>query len=424
MEPGRHGVRHTHMRLLSCAVVVTLAVLGAPGCSGAPDIADPSPTRHQDQRHQDQRHRDQRHRGGGSEWRRLPEAPLSPRDHAVVVGVGERMLVVGGWEFLCPPSADCMTPEEPLLDDGAVYDRATDSWRTITPPPFGLVRLDQGTTALGDTAYVLTGCADGPRCAARPRLLSYDLVADRWTDHGRVPGPKHGRHLATLGRTLLLTSASDERGEVADLVFDPRTSAWSELPDDPMPRTFDRFLVSTGDHLVLAGSSIEAVESGESPPRMIARLDLATREWTTLPDAPGRGYQLMPTDDGPLLNGRFVTSPGWILDPATWTWSELPEGTGGRQDLNGVLDRTRATYDIPNSVGETASSMRLVVYDTVAEQLVSVPAPPGREDVYDDSSAALGRDLFVFGGQRWSGTGPGAEGELVADARLWSPPQT
>ncbi len=44
--------------------------------------------------------------------------------------------------------------------------------------------------------------------------------------------------------------------------------------------------------------------------------------------------------------------------------------------------------------------------------------------MYDDASTALGRDLFVFGGQRWTGDGLGDSGQLVGDAWLWAaPPQ-
>ncbi len=391
------------MQFIRAVVFGTLLAAGVTGCSNREDV---EPTTG--------------HQGAAEAWRRLPDAPLSPRDHAVVVGVGDRMLVVGGWEFLCPPMADCSTPEAPLLDDGAVYDPAIDSWSTVAPPPFGLRRQEYATAALDGTAYVLTGCADGPTCDSQPRLLSYSLADDRWIDHGPVPGPKHSRHVAALDRTLLVYSGSDEGGEVADLIFDPARSTWTELPDDPLPRSFHRFIVPVGDQLVLAGSSSVALNSGEDSSTLAARLDLARDEWTALPDAPGQGYQLLPTDRGPLLNGHFIDSSGWILDPDMWTWSALPEHTGGHNDLSGVLDRDRATYDIPNSVGQMASTMRLFVYDSHTQAFVTIPAPPGRADVYDDSSTALGRDLFVFGGQRWTGDGLTGDGELVGDAWLWT----
>jgi hypothetical protein len=392
------------MRLLRAAVAAGFVVVVAAGC-GSPATVD-SPVGRE---------------GASDAWRRLPDAPLSPRDHAVVVGVGDRMLVVGGWEFLCPPNADCSMPEGPLLDDGAVYDAASDAWTPIASPPFGLRRAEYATAAVDDSAYLLTGCADGPGCDAQPRLLSYDFRDDRWTDHGAVPGPKHYRHLTALGRHLVVYSGSDEQGEVADVVFDPMRSRWTELPDDPLPRVFDRFMVPVGDQLVVAGSSSAALDSGEDASKLAARLALDTGKWTALPDAPGQGYQLLPSDRGPLLNGHFIGSPGWLLDPDTWTWSELPGQSVKQTDLSGVLNRDQAVYDVPNSVGQMASTMRLSVYDSIAGQFVAIPPLPARDDVYDDSSAALGGDLFVYGGQRWTG-GLNGEGELMGDAWLWSAP--
>ena len=224
-------------------------------------------------------------------WRTLPEAPLSPRDQAVVVEVGGQVLVVGGWEFLCPPMADCALPEAPLLDDGAVYDPAADAWRTITPPPFGVRGTAYGTAAVGDTAYLLTGCAAGPDCRGPLRLLSYDLTEDRWDDLGRVPGRQTYRHLTAVGPDLVVSSDSDEHGEVADLLYDVRRSSWSELPDDPLPRTYDRFVVPVGDQLVLAGSPVAAVESG----RRVRQAGGAVRPRPEdLDQAPGRAGAGLP----------------------------------------------------------------------------------------------------------------------------------
>lgn len=361
--------------------------------------------------------------GGTKAWRQLPDVPLDPRDDAVVVGVGARMLVVGGWEFLCPPDADCSTPAAPLLRDGAVYDSSTNSWSTIAAAPFGVRRQDDAAAALGESAYLITGCADGPGCNAQPRLLSYDLARDRWIDHGPLPETKiHYRQLMAVGGNLYVYSGSDEGREIADLVFDPESSTWTELPDDPLPRTFDRSIAPAGGDLVLTGSSIATLEADEEPTTLAARFDLEAREWTPLPDAPGNGFQLLPTDRGPLLDGHFIDSPGWILDPATWTWSTLPERAGEDTDLSGVLNRDRATYDVPTGVGQIASANRLLLYDSPADSFVTVPAPPDREDVYADSSTALGRDLFVYGGQRWTDDGLDGEGELVGDAWLWTAP--
>lgn len=137
-------------------------------------------------------------------WRQLPDAPLGTRESPVLVAVGDRVLVVGGEEFSCPPNADCTASEEPLFDDGAVYDAATDSWRAAAPAPFGLRAEQHATAALDGTAFLLTRCASGTACDAPQRLLSYRLADDRWTDHGPVPGPAPGpRRILPLDRTPL-----------------------------------------------------------------------------------------------------------------------------------------------------------------------------------------------------------------------------
>ncbi|NYG56703.1 hypothetical protein [Nocardioides perillae] len=382
-------------------------------------------------------------RAGGpeavGEWRRLPDLPLSPRTHAVVVGVevagSPRALVVGGWELLCPPGADCSYAGGPLFRDGAVYDPADDTWTPTAPAPHGVRRHERATVGLGGSAWLLTSCASGVTCEGRERLLQYDLAADRWTDHGAVPGPERYRALVAVGDRLLVPTISDEGGEAPDLLFDPATGAWRELPDDPLADSFDRFAVPVGEQLVLKGSSIEDVRAGRSATVSAARFDLDSWAWTTLPDAPVPGFQLVGSDRGPVLVGHFVETSGAVLDPATWAWSRLPEPgadpRGRTSQLGGVLGRGGAAYDVPNSVGEMTSRLRVLLWDAAAQAYVELPAMPERRDeVHDDSSAALGRDLLVVGGQRWPGGAVGGaaggsgsgEGELVREAWLWLAP--
>lgn len=147
-----------------------------------------------------------------------------------------------------------------------------------------------------------------------------------------------------------------------------------------------------------------------------------SQEWSALPDAPGSGYQLLPTSSGAVLNGHYIDSPGWVLDAGSWTWSELPGGLHEDRDLSGVLMRDRAVYDTANSVGQVAARGAFV-YDAEEHSYVSIPPFAARRNVSDDSTAALGRDLFVFGGQRWTGDAMDGTGELRNDAWLWTAPE-
>ncbi|MDT0274825.1 Kelch repeat-containing protein [Blastococcus goldschmidtiae] len=387
-------------KILRAVLVGALLVAGTAGCSGDAD-ADPAPAPE----------------GGSAEWRRLPDPPLSPRDEAVLVGLGDRVLVVGGWEFYCPPGAGCATPSEPLFPDGALYDASSDSWRRIAPAPFG-VRGHGGTTAgLEGTAYLVTRCADGPACGAPPRLLSYRPADDRWADHGAVPGLEYGGRVTPVGSTLVISGGSAP-DQFIDVVFDPARSTWTELPDDPLPPVYDRFLVQVEDQLVVAGSPITAPGTEEQPAKTAARFDVAAGRWVALPDAPGPGYELFPTDQGPLLAGSTRGGPNWLLDPSTWTWTEVRESTREDDDVDGVLDRDRATYGLEGALGGPTYATPVVFHSATGDFLTLRP-PPGREDVSGGSSTALGRDLVIHGGQRWSG---GYDGELVGDAWLWSAP--
>jgi hypothetical protein len=210
-------------------------------------------------------------------------------------------------------------------------------------------------------------------------------------------------------------------GRVPDLVFDPQTSSWTELPADPLPPVFDRYLVQAGDQLVVAGSAMPPPGSEEGPRKVAARLDLASGTWSMLPDGPGKAYQLFGTDDGPLLAGHFGDDDSsWLLDPASWTWTAIPEHGRGTEGVSGVLDRDRATYDITGTLGLSDPSRRPVVYDSVTDAFVVIPAPPGRAGVFGEASTARG-DLFLFGGQRWP-EDDRSTGELVRDAWLWTAP--
>jgi len=392
------GPSGMEIKILGAMLVGALLVAGTAGCSRDAE-ADSAPATD----------------GASEAWRRLSDPPLSPRDQAVLVGLGDRVLVVGGREFLCPPGAGCAPPPGPLFADGALYDATSDSWRPVSPPPFGLRGEGRSPTVLDGTAYLVTNCADGPACGAPPRLLSYRPDDDRWTDHGPVPGPEYIGSVLPVGQTLVISGA-DDGGGFTDAVFTPDSSTWTELPDDPLPPVIDRYLVAEGDQLVLAGSPLTA--PGVDAPQVAARFDLADARWTALPDAPGQGYELMPTDRGPLLAGSARGEPNWLLDPDTWTWTAVRESTDRDEDVDGVVDRERATYLLEDSLGGPTYSTS-VVFDSAAGGFLTLRPPPGREDVSGGSGTALGRDLVIYGGQRWSG---GYNGELVGDAWLWTAP--
>lgn len=329
-----------------------------------------------------------------SGWRRLPDGPLSGRTDSVVVGLDDTAYVIGGWEMLCPPGADCRTPDETLVD-GAAVDLVTGEWRRIADAP---VPVSHGPPAvLGGEIYV----------RGRDRLLRYDPGADTWRDLGRMPGTVG--ELVPWGDELVGVAGSDEGGERRDHVFDPDSGRWRLLPDDPLPRGYDRFIVADGGRLVLAASPMVGPES-EGGAKMVAIHSPRTGRWTRWPDAPGGGWQVWRDGDRLWLNPHVGGGGGGVLDLGSRTWGDYPAGPETPDwdgDTAGLLADGGLQIAYPGWVLDVRDGDRDWV--RVAE--------PGA-GIFDQTYAAAGSRLLAAGGQRWRRD----EGELVADLWVWTPP--
>jgi hypothetical protein len=339
----------------------------------------------------------------GPGWRQLPDAPLSGRTGASVVGVGDRAYVFGGWEFLCPPGADCDTPTEPPFADGAVVDLATGEWSPMSEAPSGLVHAP--AAALGERIYVVASCERVDRPDSHC-LLAYETTSDEWAELGPLPR-NAGTLLTPTDHGLLALAGTEENGEVHDALYAPATGTWQVLPDDPMPASFDRFAVADGDRVLVFGSPIVAPDE-ESGVKLGAAYDLVDGTWTRLPPAPGPGYQVWGAGDRAYLNPHYGDDGGGVLDLVTDTWSPFPEWPDpqGEPDLAGIVSVDGATYENPEGW----------VLDVREDDWLRVPARGG--EAYDESIGAAGQALVVFGGQEWSGGG----GALLSATWVWEPP--
>jgi hypothetical protein len=340
-------------------------------------------------------------------WTQLPAPPLSPRTGATAVWTGEEIVVFGGWDHLCPPAADCTTTDAAVFSDGAAYDPATGGWRAIAQSPV-LTAFAPAATVAG-AVYVASGCAEPLSCSGG-QFHRYLVAEDAWEPVGNPPGGIDGRVLLPVGSRLLAFAASDEAGERPDHLFDPAADSWTELPDDPLPSVYDRQVVVDGEDLLLFGKPTEG-QIG-SDPVIGARYDGATGSWSRLPDAPGNGYHAWGLDGVVVLNPHFgLESTGGIFDPATDTWSALPplpdSGTF-RGDMAGAIGIDDAEYVYSSGW----------VFDVPGDRWVEVLPIDGRSTYQSSAVDAVGRRLFVFGGEDWSGD----EGRLLGDAWLWTPP--
>jgi hypothetical protein len=346
---------------------------------------------------------------GTTGWARLPDPPLGGRTGTVTAAIGDLVLVVGGSTFLCPPNADCAAPELPPFRDGAALDLRTGTWRAIADAPIGIVH--GAAAVVGDDLYVLQHCVDEPSCVGgtAPAFVRYRPADDAWDT---LPSPPAAGFfgLAAVAETVVAYRGSDERGETPDHAFDPATSTWATLPDDPLPGVYDRQVVDVGGRLLVFGA---ALESSGSPTVLVASLDRATGTWTELAGSGTLGYQAWPVGGLVYLNPHVSGAGGGVFDPVAGTWADLPAAPDGRPwrgDMTGVVGAGEGHF-------EDAGGW---VLDATTDTWLEIAVRPGGEGVSDDARTAVGRRLFVFGGQRWADGA--AAGELVDEAWTWTPP--
>lgn len=364
--------------------------------------------------------------GSASGWTRLPDPPLSPRVGASAAWTGEEVIVVGGWEFLCPPGADCVGPTEAPFTDGAAFDPSTRTWRPITDAPAAFEGDHPAVT--GGSVFFLVECdvsflgtEEDPaedRCPSTEEptvLLRYDPESDAWASLSGPPGDQT-YDIAAVGDSIIAFASTEERGEQHEWHFDLESAVWTEIPDEPLPLMYDRSIVPAdgGGTALLFGADAGSEPTSEPAHQanLAARLDLETMSWTELPSSPSRGYRAWGVDDVVVLEPHFGGSGG-LFDPASGTWSALAATSGGSFDsthMAGAVGRNGAMY-------VDASGW---VFDVDRSDWIQIEPIDDRSVFPHSGVTAVGRDLFSFGGERWSSP----DGELLGDAWLWRPDAT
>lgn len=334
-------------------------------------------------------------------WHERPAPPLSPRSGAALVADRDRLFVVGGWDFLCPPAADCALPDSEAYRDGAVLDVTSGEWTPLPDTPFPVV---PASAAVVDGALHLR-CGTHPACVGTA-LLRLRPGADAWDELPDVPDSGQAQHrLVSVGGTLYAFADSDERGETTDHRFDPATEQWVALPGAPLPALYDRRVVDADGQPLLVGGSILR-DLGTSA----ARYDPATDSWSTVGDVTPPGFQIALVDGLVHREPHFRSASGGILDPATGTWEFWPALPAGLEtdDIVGVVGSDGAAY---------WSTSGWVWDRRTGEYREVEPAP--RPPTFDHASTTLGDRLVVHGGAVWPDDG--SPGFLSDDLWVWVP---
>ncbi len=317
-------------------------------------------------------------------------------------------------------------PAGPPLSDGAAFDPSSGEWAEIAQAPLPLGHLSGAV--LSDVLYVFVpGLEPAP---GRSGFLAYHIdrgelltvLDNRWEELEAPPVPGGTTlELVAAGDLLVAYHHSQELGVRPDLLYDPATGKWTDLPVDPLAPSFDRSAVWTGRELLLLG--VEVVPNPNSARPSLYRaagLDLASGSWRRLPDSEVLGSNptwfwagdrlinpsIGSADGGQVNNWGRAFPFGGILDPVSGAWSPLPDPPAAANVYQGL------------SVGGPEF---LVSSDGLVLHVPTLTwAPLTKPRVGEEAGAAsvwAGDRLFLWGGVRSNG----AAAVLVGDGWTWLP---
>lgn len=214
------------------------------------------------------------------EWRPMQASPLKGRVGHTAVWAGDEVIIWGGHSG--------GTDERPIgrLPDGAAYQPAEDTWRSIATPD--LTGGPGYTSVWTGSEMIVIGGNDGHFSFAENGLNeagAYDPSTDTWRILA-MPIDLVVVNAVWTGIEVVIYGVERYLGPLLGISYEPIAGAWRELPPAPVhPAVPD--IDSVGDH-TLAWSYFP--ETGG-----IAALDTVTLQWRRLPPLPGRSSDGIPT---------------------------------------------------------------------------------------------------------------------------------
>jgi hypothetical protein len=260
--------------------------------------------------------------------RRIAPSGLVWRAFPSVVWTGTEVIVAGG-------------SNGPGIDRAAAaYDPVTDTWRDLPAPP-GFSSEISGTQIGGPAVWT------GTEMISWRSGLAFDPATETWRELAASPLRSRMDEAVVMtdagvfvwgGCDISVSYQCDESladDELADgAIYDPAADAWRTIPRGPL---------GSGDHPTGVWTGHEVIVIVNVPAdqkrAQVAAYNPSTRKWRVLPDSPHPGGRYavtvwtgglaitqggIPIHDDPTSGG--TTGAATALDPATGTWTELPEG--------------------------------------------------------------------------------------------------
>ena len=344
-------------------------------------------------------------------WRKLPAGPLRGRHGASAVWTGREMVVWGGaWRA---GNASIW------LEDGAAYDPAGDRWRSIATSPLG--PRERAFAAWTGKEVLIWGGVPGTKAAfGYDDFVDgalYDPAKNTWRSMAKFPlGPRWGIQAIWTGTVLVVwggarASDAEDAPRLADgAAYDPATNEWKKLPASPLSARLKPLGAAwNGSVLLSSGYGQENAPQADS-----AVYDPATSTWRPAAAAPvpsGGICVVVGSCTGVDTGARVVfIAEGLVWHPSADRWSTIAAAPFTDHLLDGaarawtgtrVLAFGGGTYESSGDAPEPPpAKVRRdgAAYDPAADRWSPLPASPlaGRARA---AAVWTGREFIVWGGE-------------------------
>jgi N-acetylneuraminic acid mutarotase len=325
-------------------------------------------------------------------WSTLAPLP-APRFEGNTSVVNDRLYVFGGYY-------DAAIHATTEVDR---YDPNTNTWAVLSDMPVPLTHC--GVAVDGSTVYLAGGfVGDYPGPGGTNRVLTYDVLTDRWNDAPPLPEARAAGALVRLGRTLHYFGGQDaaRQTDKADhwvLNLDDPSSGWTRAADLPNPRDHLGAVALNGKAYAVGGQHLDEVSTNQTE---VDAYDPATDTWTqvaALPVPTGHNHQSTFVRNGRIVVAGGETNGGQFLadareyDPDLDSWVALPSlpqprQAGDAQQIEGRIYFTggRATDGTPTTT--TWAGDLTNTWETAAP----MPIPLG-----EVAGGVIGHTLYLVG---------------------------
>ena len=268
-------------------------------------------------------------------WSGISKTQLIPLKQRadVVVGSNEKMFIWGGM--------DMNDPDYLTLNNGAVYDSTTDTWRSTSMLGAASPRTDARSVVMSGKVYIWGGSSGKFGGKALGDGGVYDLNTDTWSTMNTVDAPsaRFSHSMVAVGTKIFVwggksgpdgSTSTHNLGDGA--IYDTETNSWTPLPSvgAPTPRA-NAMTVAIGNDIIVWGGWRQYPDSMSSINGAI--YNVASNSWRTM-SAMGDGFTALPLDviaTGVVVNNKLLIwggsvfdssiYGGFLFDPAANTWS-------------------------------------------------------------------------------------------------------